>query len=64
MSRHAPTAHPQTTGTQHGVPVVDISDVGPGRTPIQQAMELMRGHGPGWCVGGTGGTSCSWVIRT
>jgi hypothetical protein len=42
----APTAHPQTTVTEHGVPVVDISDVGPGRTPIQQAMELMRRHGP------------------
>ncbi|MCW7946632.1 P450 reductase [Streptomyces hygroscopicus] len=41
-----PTAHPQTTGTEHGVPVVDISDVGPGRTPIQQVMELMRRHGP------------------
>ncbi|MGR6968558.1 cytochrome P450 [Streptomyces cynarae] len=42
-----PTAHPQTTlGTPHGVPVADISDIGPGRAPIQQAMELMRRHGP------------------
>ncbi|MCD7438029.1 cytochrome P450 [Streptomyces lincolnensis] len=28
------------------VPVVDISDTGPGRTPLQQAMGLMREHGP------------------
>ncbi|MGW5606660.1 cytochrome P450 [Streptomyces sp. NPDC003753] len=43
----SPTAHPQTTlGTPHGVPVADISDIGPGGTPIQQAMELMRRHGP------------------
>ncbi|MBT2416789.1 cytochrome P450 [Streptomyces sp. ISL-22] len=42
-----PTAsHPQTTATLPGVPVVDITAVGPGRTPIQQVMELMREHGP------------------
>jgi len=29
-----------------GIPVVDISDVGPGRTPMQQAMALLREHGP------------------
>ncbi|MBV2357272.1 cytochrome P450 [Streptomyces sp. J2-1] len=29
-----------------GVPVVDITATGPGRTPIQQVMELMRTHGP------------------
>jgi cytochrome P450/NADPH-cytochrome P450 reductase len=40
------TAHPRTTGTPQGVPVADISVTGPGRTPIQQAMELMRRHGP------------------
>ncbi|MFF7933997.1 cytochrome P450 [Streptomyces sp. NPDC007940] len=37
-----PTA--QTTPT--GVPVVDISATGPGRTPLQQVMGLMREHGP------------------
>ncbi|MDC0765453.1 cytochrome P450 [Streptomyces sp. HD] len=42
-----PTAlHPQTIDTLPGVPVVDITAVGPGRTPIQQVMELMREHGP------------------
>lgn len=42
-----PTApHPQTTDTLPGVPVADITAVGPGRTPIQQVMELMREHGP------------------
>ena len=42
-----PTAsHPQTTDTLPGVPVVDITSVGPGGTPIQQAMALMREHGP------------------
>ncbi|MFG3200565.1 cytochrome P450 [Streptomyces sp. NPDC048192] len=42
-----PTAlHPDPAGTLPGVPVVDISATGPGRTPIQQAMELMRAHGP------------------
>ncbi|MGN9762397.1 cytochrome P450 [Streptomyces sp. SD31] len=42
-----PTAlHPQTLDTLPGVPVVDITAVGPGRTPIQQVMELMREHGP------------------
>lgn len=43
----SPTApHPQPTHTLHDIPVVDISDTGPGRTPLQQVMELMRAHGP------------------
>ncbi|MFD3620322.1 cytochrome P450 [Streptomyces sp. NPDC058676] len=29
-----------------GVPLVDISATGPGRTPLQQIMGLMREHGP------------------
>ncbi|MEU5598326.1 cytochrome P450 [Streptomyces sp. NPDC020298] len=42
-----PTApHPQAPGTLPDVPVVDITATGPGRTPIQQVMELMRAHGP------------------
>lgn len=42
-----PTAlHPQTIDTLPDVPLVDITAVGPGRTPIQQVMELMREHGP------------------
>ncbi|MEV0477578.1 cytochrome P450, partial [Streptomyces prunicolor] len=42
-----PTApHPQPVDTLPGVPVVDISATGPGRTPMQQIMELMRRHGP------------------
>ncbi|MEU9286263.1 cytochrome P450 [Streptomyces sp. NPDC048275] len=42
-----PTApHPETTDTLHGVPLIDISATGPGRTPLQQLMELMRRHGP------------------
>ncbi|MER5521522.1 cytochrome P450 [Streptomyces sp. NPDC002763] len=42
-----PTApHPLTADTLHGVPVVDITATGPGRTPIQQVMNLMREHGP------------------
>ncbi|WP_225097551.1 cytochrome P450 [Streptomyces sp. CoH27] len=42
-----PTApHPDPAGTLPGVPVVDITATGPGRTPIQQVMELMRTHGP------------------
>ncbi|MDC2954386.1 cytochrome P450 [Streptomyces gilvifuscus] len=42
-----PTApHPHTTDTVPAVPVVDITATGPGRTPIQQIMELMREHGP------------------
>ncbi|SEP72077.1 cytochrome P450 / NADPH-cytochrome P450 reductase [Streptomyces sp. yr375] len=28
------------------IPVVDISATGPGHAPVQQAMELMREHGP------------------
>ncbi|MHC5904512.1 cytochrome P450, partial [Streptomyces sp. S6] len=39
----SPTA-PQPELTS--VPVVDISATGPGRTPIQQVMGLMREHGP------------------
>lgn len=42
-----PTApHPYTAETLAAVPVVDISATGPGRTPIQQVMRLMREHGP------------------
>ncbi|MYW19205.1 cytochrome P450, partial [Streptomyces sp. SID2955] len=42
-----PTAlHPEPAGTLPGVPVVDITATGPGRTPIQQVMKLMRTHGP------------------
>ncbi|MBB5928464.1 bifunctional cytochrome P450/NADPH--P450 reductase [Streptomyces echinatus] len=42
-----PTAlHPEPAGTLPGVPVVDITATGPGRTPVQQVMELMRAHGP------------------
>ncbi|KMS77252.1 P450 reductase [Streptomyces viridochromogenes] len=42
-----PTAlHPRTAGTLPGVPVADITATGPGGTPIQQAMDLMREHGP------------------
>ncbi|MEU6669079.1 cytochrome P450 [Streptomyces sp. NPDC046727] len=41
-----PTAlHPDPADTLPGVPVVDITATGPGRTPIQQVMELMRTHG-------------------
>ncbi|GAA3811364.1 cytochrome P450 [Streptomyces coacervatus] len=42
-----PTAlHPLSADTLPGVPVVDITATGPGRTPIQQVMGLMREHGP------------------
>ncbi|MEV7322236.1 cytochrome P450 [Streptomyces sp. NPDC093970] len=42
-----PTApHPHPAVTPSGVPVVDITATGPGRTPIQQVMNLMREHGP------------------
>ncbi|MGW2645623.1 bifunctional cytochrome P450/NADPH--P450 reductase [Streptomyces sp. NPDC001393] len=42
-----PTAlHPDPAGTLPGVPVVDITATGPGRTPLQQVMDLMRAHGP------------------
>ncbi|GGM13792.1 hypothetical protein GCM10010129_67400 [Streptomyces fumigatiscleroticus] len=42
-----PTAPPPVSTDAHpGVPVVDISATGPGRAPIQQAMDLMREHGP------------------
>ncbi len=38
-----PTA--QTAPSLPGVPLVDISATGPGRTPLQQIMGLMREHG-------------------
>ncbi|MFI9255004.1 cytochrome P450 [Streptomyces sp. NPDC053069] len=42
-----PTAvHPDPAGTLPGVPVADITATGPGRTPLQQVMGLMRTHGP------------------
>ncbi|MGW7789666.1 bifunctional cytochrome P450/NADPH--P450 reductase [Streptomyces tricolor] len=42
-----PTAlHPEPAGTLAGVPVIDITATGPGRTPLQQVMGLMREHGP------------------
>ncbi|MFD4623827.1 cytochrome P450 [Streptomyces sp. NPDC058475] len=42
-----PTApHPEAADTLHGVPLIDISATGPGRTPLQQVVELMRRHGP------------------
>ncbi|GAA2736483.1 cytochrome P450 [Streptomyces nogalater] len=40
------TLRPEPAATLPGVPVVDITATGPGRTPIQQVMELMREHGP------------------
>ncbi|MFF3846804.1 cytochrome P450 [Streptomyces sp. NPDC002328] len=42
-----PTAlHPHPADAPAGVPVVDITATGPGRSPVQQAMDLMREHGP------------------
>ncbi|HZF91762.1 bifunctional cytochrome P450/NADPH--P450 reductase [Streptomyces sp.] len=42
-----PTApHPHSAAGLPGVPLVDISATGPGRTPLQQVMGLMREHGP------------------
>ncbi|MER5719420.1 cytochrome P450 [Streptomyces sp. NPDC002132] len=42
-----PTAlHPHAIDAPAGVPVVDISATGPGLTPVQQVMDLMREHGP------------------
>ncbi|MGW4568816.1 cytochrome P450, partial [Streptomyces sp. NPDC004561] len=42
-----PTApHPAPAASPLGLPVVDISATGPGRTPTQQVMGLMREHGP------------------
>ncbi|MDQ0994485.1 bifunctional cytochrome P450/NADPH--P450 reductase [Streptomyces sp. V3I7] len=38
--------HPEAAESPFGVPVVDITATGPGRTPIQQVMGLMREHGP------------------
>ncbi|MEU2436102.1 cytochrome P450 [Streptomyces rubradiris] len=40
------TLHPEPAATLPGVPLVDITATGPGRTPIQQVMGLMREHGP------------------
>ncbi|MDN3263154.1 cytochrome P450 [Streptomyces sp. CSDS2] len=40
------TLHPEPAAALPGVPVVDITATGPGRTPIQQVMRLMREHGP------------------
>ncbi|WP_327186568.1 cytochrome P450 [Streptomyces sp. NBC_01334] len=37
---------PTDSETPTGIPLVDITATGPGRTPVQQAMELMREHGP------------------
>ncbi|MFE7899338.1 cytochrome P450 [Streptomyces sp. NPDC057424] len=37
---------PLTADTLPGVPVADISATGPGGAPVQQAMDLMREHGP------------------
>ncbi|MFF6911030.1 cytochrome P450 [Streptomyces sp. NPDC012466] len=37
---------PPTADTLPGVPVADISATGPGGAPVQQAMDLMREHGP------------------
>lgn len=37
---------PTAQTTPADIPVVDISATGPGRTPLQQAMALMREHGP------------------
>ncbi|MEU6806767.1 cytochrome P450 [Streptomyces neyagawaensis] len=39
-------APPGTAPAPGTVPVVDISATGPGSTPIQQVMDLMREHGP------------------
>ncbi|MER7406912.1 cytochrome P450 [Streptomyces sp. NPDC000070] len=42
-----PTAQtPRPADVLPGVPVADISGTGPGDAPVQQAMELMREHGP------------------
>ncbi|MFE0474188.1 cytochrome P450 [Streptomyces sp. NPDC058947] len=37
---------PLTADSLPGIPVADISATGPGDTPVQQAMDLMREHGP------------------
>ncbi|MEU0167570.1 cytochrome P450 [Streptomyces iakyrus] len=37
---------PLAADTLPGVPVADISATGPGGAPVQQAMDLMREHGP------------------
>ncbi|MEV0523038.1 cytochrome P450 [Streptomyces sp. NPDC050439] len=38
---------PQDAGSGlDGVPLIDISATGPGTTPLQQVMELVRRHGP------------------
>ncbi|MFE9031769.1 cytochrome P450 [Streptomyces iakyrus] len=38
--------NPPTADALPGVPVADISATGPGGAPVQQAMDLMREHGP------------------
>ncbi|MFE8958183.1 cytochrome P450 [Streptomyces iakyrus] len=38
--------NPPAADTLPGVPVADISATGPGGAPVQQAMDLMREHGP------------------
>ncbi len=43
---HSQPTDPQPAASLSGVPVVDISDTGSGRTPLQQVMRLMRHHGP------------------
>ncbi|MEU3522440.1 cytochrome P450 [Streptomyces sp. NPDC038707] len=40
------TLHSEPAAALPGVPLVDITATGPGRTPIQQLMELMGEHGP------------------
>ena len=46
-ARAAMPADPaQAPDAPEGVPVVDISATGPGSTPVQQVMGLMREHGP------------------
>ena len=44
LSRHAPTD--TLLNVPLNVPVVDITATGPGRTPMQQIMDLMHRHGP------------------
>ncbi|MGW3411621.1 bifunctional cytochrome P450/NADPH--P450 reductase [Streptomyces sp. NPDC000888] len=47
-SQAAGTPHglPGQGPSLHGLPLIDISATGPGRTPLQQVMGLMREHGP------------------
>ncbi|MEU6237758.1 cytochrome P450, partial [Kitasatospora sp. NPDC047058] len=41
-----PSDLPPASGTVDGVPVIDISAIGPGAVPLLQLMELARRHGP------------------